>query len=166
MKSINRNLIVIAAIILIILAIYLFVGEPEEISSSDWATIYSIALDETIPLDDALNHDMEYISIDLESLTNIDEDSADMIFGYFEKYGVEVRGDSFANLKEQGMVGEFNSLDGILLYVEDIEPYSNKRVKIHCAKFRSGVGAIGIEVELVKDGDSWIVENTGSTWIS
>lgn len=138
-------------------------GETD--SKSSMAQLYCVALDSFIPIDEALNRDMKYIAIDIDTLEISTEEEKEKIKEYFAKYQVPVIFESFNSLEEKGKVGEGNSIEGILLRVEKTE-VSKKNALVEGSKFRSGVGAVGVHCELkFKDG-IWEVKEVLMTWIS
>ena len=129
--------------------------------------VYITALDSFMPLDEGLNGGMKYIAIDTSSLEHLSESNKAELLKYFEKYDVEVKDASFDELKEQGLFNEDTlSLEGILLKIENFEILSKKKIKIEGSKYRSGLGAIGVNCVLEHKGDEWQVKSAEITWIS
>lgn len=139
-------------------------GETAE--SSDLATIYSIALEAIMPVDDALNEDMTYIAINGGTLVDATDEDMQTILSYFNKYNVEVKNTSFKELEEEGLVQEGNYIEGILLEIDDVESKTDDKVVLNVSKFRSGLGAIGIKATIIKEKAGWKLESTEETWIS
>lgn len=138
--------------------------EPVEIS--DLATIYRLALEAVMPIDEGLNGDMTYIAINGETLVDATEEDITYILDYFTKYDLEVKNKSFKALKEDGLVKDGNYIEGILLGIDDVESKTDDKMVLHVSKFRSGLGAIGVKVTVIKNDESWEVESTEETWIS
>jgi hypothetical protein len=135
-------------------------------ANRDMAEIYSLALDAYMPLDSGLNHDMEYIAIDMSNFENVDEAGKKEILKYFEKYKVEVMDATYEELKERGLYDpEGLYLYGILLRVEKTD-ISRSKVVIEGSKYRSGLGAIGTRVTVKYKNKRWEVTKVDETWIS
>lgn len=144
-------------------------GNPSDKSAKpqdNLAEIYRIALDSFMPLDEALNHDMKYIAIDGDTLKNIDKDGKNSIMDYFKKYNVDVMDASLEDLKEKGLFNKGRGIDGILLSISEIKVESDDRVMVEGSKYRSPLGAIGVECVIVYKDDKWQLENSKITWIS
>lgn len=131
--------------------------------------LYLTMIDDIMVQDTALNHDMQYIAIDLNTFIPITENSENvvqnndantgseianydiafnkecqnMILNYCKKYHDTVFNATMDELKEQGKVKEEgNVLDGILIRVSQIEKLQENHAKVRLEKFRSGTGAI------------------------
>jgi hypothetical protein len=134
---------------------------------NNMAEIYALALDSTILLDPALNHEMKYIAIDTGSLLDVSAHDKNNILRFFEKYSVEVKDASFEELKKQGLYNKDSmSIEGILLDIKEVDKLSDSKVIIQSSKYKSGLGAIGVKSTVVFKGDKWEVESAGITWIS
>lgn len=132
-----------------------------------YAKIYSLTLDSYIPLDKALNREMNYIAIDSKTLTDATKEDIQYILKYFEKYDVNVIDKSFDTLIEKGMTIGVNSNDlgGILLSIDKIEKDSDEKMVIEGSKFRSGNGVIGVKT-ILTNNEGWNVKESNITWIS
>lgn len=130
--------------------------------------IYSVALDSMMGLDQALNHDMKYIAIDMSSFDELDEKDRGEIISYFEeKYDVEIKNATFEQLQEQGLFNpDTLSLDGVLLKIEKVDFKLNNKVFFVGSKYRSGLGAIGVEITVRHKDGEWRVEEVKTTWVS
>lgn len=140
-------------------------NEEDDKAILSLAKLYCMALDSLMPIDEALNSNMEYISIDIETLEINDEVAKNYIKEYFSKYNVPVIFESYDSLKEQGKVNDMNSLEGILLSITKKE-ISDKKAVIEGSKYRSGLGAIGVYCELINKDDAWKLKESKMTWIS
>ena len=129
--------------------------------------IYTVALDSIMEEDQGLNHDMAFIAIDMSN-NDIDESSKKNILNYFEEtYKVEVMDATFEQLKEMGLYNpDTTALDGVLLEVTKVEFKSNNTVLLEVSKFRSGLGAIGVEVKAHYKDNKWQTEEVNLKWIS
>jgi len=130
--------------------------------------IYTVALDSIMEQDEALSSEMEYIAIDMSNFEEVDEGSKEAILSYFkEKYKVDVMDATFEQLKEKGLYNpDTLSLDGVLLRIEKVEFKFNNNIFIEGSKYRSGLGAVGVEVTVHHKGSTWKPKEVKQTWIS
>ena len=135
-------------------------------SKNDTSQLYIEALEELMRTDDALNHEMAYIAIDMEQFVEVDEEQKEEIKQYFaEKYEIEIMEASLDDLREQGLFDdETLYLEGILLSITKVE--MNEEVRMEATKYRSGTGAIGLEIILHQVDDEWAVKESKMLWIS
>ncbi|MER2119085.1 MAG: peptide ABC transporter substrate-binding protein [Solibacillus sp.] len=138
--------------------------EPKE----NLGEIYSVALDSLMKQDEALNSDMEYIAIDLSNSEEVDENDKKEILNYFkEKYKVNVMDATLEQLEENGLYNpEIMLLDGVLLKIEKVDFKFNNKILIEGSKYRSGLGAIGVEVKVHYKDNKWKAKEVKMTWIS
>jgi hypothetical protein len=135
--------------------------------SGNLTDVYCVALDSFMPLDNGLNYEMQYISIDGSSLKYLQDNQIDEVLKYFKKYNVKVINASFDVLKEKGLFNEKKLvLDGLLLSVKDINIISNTYIIVEGSKYRSGDGAIGVKCALKYKDGKWNVEKADIMWIS
>jgi hypothetical protein len=118
--------------------------------------------------DEVLSSDMEYIAIDMSNFEEVDEGDKEEILSYFkEKYKVEVMDATLEQLKEKGL---FNPdtlvLDGVLLRIEIVDFKVNNTIFFEGSKYRSGDGAVGVEVRVHYKDNKWESKETKMTWIS
>ncbi|WP_144512393.1 peptide ABC transporter substrate-binding protein [Bacillus sp. FJAT-22090] len=130
--------------------------------------IYRVALDSIMEQDEALSSDMEYMAIDTSNFENADESDKEEVLIYFkEKYKIEVMDATLEQLKEKGL---YNSntmgLDGVLLRVEKVDFKSNNEIFLEGSKYRSGLGAVGVEVKIHYKHNKWESKEVKMTWIS
>lgn len=118
--------------------------------------------------DEALNSDMEYIAIDLSNSEEVDENDKKEILNYFkEKYKVNVMDATLEQLEENGLYNpEIMLLDGVLLKIEKVDFKFNNKILIEGSKYRSGLGAIGVEVKVHYKDNKWKAKEVKMTWIS
>lgn len=130
--------------------------------------IYSIALDSIMKEDEGLNSDMQYIAIDMSNFEEVDESDKKEILNYFkEKYKVEVMDATFEQLEEMGLYNsDMMSLDGVLLKIEKVGFKFNNKILFEGSKYRSGLGAIGVEVKVHYQDHKWKAKEVKMTWIS
>ncbi|MGN7478869.1 peptide ABC transporter substrate-binding protein [Solibacillus silvestris] len=130
--------------------------------------IYIVALDSIMKQDEGLNSDMEYIAIDLSNSEEVDASDKKEILNYFkEKYKVEVMDATLEQLEEKGLYNpDMMRLDGVLLKIEKIDFKFNNKILFEGSKYRSGLGAIGIEVKVHYKGNKWRPKEVKMTWIS
>lgn len=137
------------------------------IKSKSLKEIYILALDSMMPIDEGLNGEMKYISIDGTKLEYITENEKAEILTYFnKKYNIKTMDASFEKLKEMGMVKDINSIEGILLTLSKVEVVDKKNVTINGYKFKSGIGSVGVMSKITNKDGKWKVESSRSTWIS
>lgn len=130
--------------------------------------IYSIALDSLMETDTALNSEMEFVAIDMSNFNNLNEQDKAEILSYFtEKYKVDAMDVTFEELKEKGLYNqETMSLDGVLLTIEKVDFKLNNNVFFEGSKYRSGIGAIGVETTVHYKGGKWKIKKAKQTWVS
>lgn len=129
--------------------------------------IYIVAFESAMQEDKGLNSGMKYISIDTEVTDDLTEEEQKVLLDYFRKYNVEIMNLSFEDLRSKGMFDENTlSLEGILLEVEDIKKRTDKEVIIEVTKYRSGLGAIGMEYTLEYINNKWEIKQKRMIWIS
>jgi hypothetical protein len=154
--------------ILIFLAFFLAACSNGVNPKEHLAEIYSIALDSIMEKDEALSSDMEFIAIDMSNFDELNEQDKKEILSYFEeKYKIDVMDASYEELKDKGLYNpDTMALDGVLLRLEKVEFTFNKNVFFEGSKYRSGIGAVGVEVTVhYKDG-KWKVKESKETWVS
>lgn len=137
---------------------------PKEQSSE----AYRVALEAIMKEDKALSSGMEFIAIDMSNFTEVTDEDKEEIKRFFKnKYKIEVKDATFEELKELGHFDEETMmLDGVLLRIENVDFKLNNQIVFEGSKYRSGLGAVGLEVTVhYKDG-KWQVKETKMTWIS
>jgi hypothetical protein len=131
--------------------------------------VYSVALDSIMEKDEALSSDMKFIAIDMSNFDDglTEKDKEDIITFFKGKYKVDVMDATFDELKEKGYYHPDKMyLDGVLLRMEKMDFKFNHNVFFEGSKYRSGLGAIGVEGTVrYKDG-SWQMKESKQTWIS
>ena len=130
--------------------------------------IYSVALDSIMDQDEALNSDMEYIAIDMSNFKEVDESGKKEILSYFEeKYNIDVIDATFEQLKEKGLYNPVTmSLNGMLLTIERVDFKFNNTIFFEGSKYRSGLGAVGVEGTVHYKDNEWKSKEAKMTWIS
>lgn len=130
--------------------------------------IYSIALDSIMEQDEGLSSDMEFIAIDMSNFEEVTDIDKEEILNYFkEKYKIEVMDATFEQLKGKGLYNpETLSLDGVLLRIEKVEFKSNNNIFFEGSKYRSGKGAVGVEVTVHHKDNKWKSKEVKMTWMS
>lgn len=158
-----KHFIILMFVVLILSACNNGVNPKEDLGE-----IYSIALNSIMEQDEALSHDMEYIAIDMSNFEEVDESDKKEILSYFkEKYKVDVMEATFEQLKEKGLYDpDTMALDGVLLRIEKVEFKSNNNIFFEGSKYRSGLGAIGVEVTVHYKDSKWKIKEVKQTWIS
>lgn len=130
--------------------------------------IYSSALDSIMKQDEALSSNMEYLAIDMSNFEEVDARDKDEILSYFkEKYKVKVLDATIEQLQEKGLYNpDTMVLDGVLLRIEKVKFTFNNKVFFEGSKYRSGLGAIGVEVTVDYIDNKWKSKEVKMTWIS
>lgn len=145
---------------------FLFTSVASPLLERDAANWFCLALDAIMPLDDALNFNMDYIAIDMGDVPGLDEAGKKQVLQFFEKYKVKTIEASLEQLREKGVYNRENrSLDGLLLRINKIT-LSDDKVVLDCSKYRGDGGAIGVKVMVEWINSQWEVTNSVLTWIS
>ena len=148
--------------------------KEEEKKPTKYVQMYLNLLDDIMKTDSGLNGNSEFISIDVESFDkeymdpeikgttrvfDINEEDEQIILEYMKKYHNNIKSDNFEELKVQGEFDEKNLvLDGILIYVSNIEIVSEDNFLISMVKYRSGLGAIFPEYSVKYVDGNWEIE--------
>lgn len=138
------------------------------------ALMYETAIDNIITLDPGLNGKAQYISIDTDSFVRplskdektikssypaIDSTTKNVLLNYSKKYNFEVKNYSFEKLNENGLCSEKNNyIDGILIYVSEVEKISDDEAIFTMTKYRSGDAAIFPKYKLSYIENKWKIE--------
>ena len=130
--------------------------------------IYSVALDSIMEQDVALSRNMDYIAIDMSNFKDVDESDKEEILGYFqEKYKVDVFVATFEQLQEKGLYNpDTQSLDGVLLGIDKVDFKFNNTIFFEGAKYRTSLGAIGVEVIVHCKDNKWTSKEVKMIWVS
>ncbi|CAM5222299.1 hypothetical protein UACE39S_03400 [Ureibacillus acetophenoni] len=96
------------------------------------------------------------------------QNTKEVILSYFkEKYKVEVMDATLEQLKDKGLYNpDTLVLDGVLLRIEKVEYKVNNNIFFEGSKYRSGDGAVGVEVIVHYKDNNWKVKEVKMTWIS
>ncbi|WP_079913164.1 S-layer homology domain-containing protein [Paenibacillus sp. 32352] len=133
-------------------------------------SLFTIAFDEFMSMDDALNDDMKYISLHIQNMKGAwTEEEQKQLKQYFEtKYKVDVIFYSYEELLDGQRTDETKKrLQGILLNVEKVQSdETGTVVAIDGYKFRSPLGAAGQQLILKKQDSGWEVQERKGFWIS
>ncbi|AQQ53083.1 hypothetical protein [Planococcus lenghuensis] len=163
---------------------------PQAENRQEMAEFYIAAFETLLAEDSGLNEGMEYLIIDFEELPAADggptgnaatepqtaEESGEKpgpeviaeVLVYFEDtYGVETREGDMQTIEQEGMMDEETmTIDGILLTIEDVRFTSKTEAIMEGTKFKGGLGAIGLRMELKERESTWSVEQTEMLWVS
>ncbi len=130
---------------------------------------YMAVIDDIYQEDSGLNGDIKMIAFDTTEWVNLTEIEKEILLSMVkEKYGYDTLQATFEELSEQGLIDKDNLYfpEGILIEIEKVEwNEEDKTLKCSISKWRSGLGAIGADVEATYDGGSWNLSKTGM-WIS
>lgn len=150
----------IMAVILIAIMVLEVGCQQHSSQESEYASIYIQVFDSYFDIDPALHKEMEYLSIDMDSLKNATDGDKKAIAAYFEgKFNIEIKDMSFKELNEQGFAGEMNQIDGLLLCVNNLD-VSENIITVEGTKFKSGIGANFIKSIFKVDGNKWVLESS------
>lgn len=148
--------------------------KEEEKKIPKYTQMYLALLDNIMETDSGLNGNSEFISIDVKSLDkeymdpekkgttrvfDISKEDEQIILDYMNKYHDNIKSNNFDELKAQGEFDEKNLvLDGILIYVSNIEIISEDNFLISMVKYRSGLGAIFPEYSVKYINGNWEID--------
>ncbi|OMF37848.1 hypothetical protein BK133_04780 [Paenibacillus sp. FSL H8-0548] len=151
---------------IILLCVILSTACSSTVPAKDMGELYSLALDAYMPIDDGLNSGMKYIAIDMSNFQDMNESDKEQILNHFKKYNVEVMEATYEQLMDKGLYNpQTLVLNGILLRVGKTV-ISETRMVVDGSKYRSGDGAIGVQVTVEINKGKWQVLKADSTWIS
>lgn len=154
--------------ILYIFTIFLSACNIGENPKDHLGEIFILALDSMMEKDKALNSDMEFIAIDMSNFEEVNEEQKKAIVNYFkDKYNVEVMNATMDELKEKGYYNpDTMALEGVLLRIEKVVVKFNNNVLLEGSKFKSGLGAIGVESTIHYKNGEWQIKKSKETWVS
>ncbi|AZK45025.1 hypothetical protein [Paenibacillus lentus] len=127
--------------------------------------LYGLAFEAMMSIDEALNEDMTYIAIDFSVLSQLTDEDKRYIEERMGQFAVPVKDATLEQLKEsEGNEIKDNDmvLGGVLLQIDKVDISENGAI-IAGTKYRSGNGAIGIQIELTLEDGSWMVKKAAST---
>lgn len=153
--------------LLLIFTIILTACSGGENLKDHFGELYIIALDALMEEDKALNSDMTFIAIDM-SLDGVDEEQKKTILHHFKnQYKVKVLDAAMDELEEKGYYNpDTNALEGVFLRIEKVDFTFNDHVLIEGSKFKSGIGAIGLRIEVEYEDGKWHLKESELSWIS
>lgn len=153
---------------MLILTVFLTACSFGENPKKHLGEIYSIALDNLMKNDEDLNTNMKFIAIDMSNFDLLGKKDKNEILTFFkEKYKVDVMDATFEQLKEKGYYNpNTTALDGILLKIDRVDFKLNNSVLFEASKFRSGLGAVGVESTVQYKDGKWQIIEAKKTWIS
>ena len=118
--------------------------------------------------DEALSDGMKFIAIDMSNFDDLKKEEKEEILTYFnEKYQLDVMDATLDELKEKGFYDpDAAALEGVLLRIEEVNFTFHNNVFFKASMYRSGKGAVGVEITVhYKDG-RWQIKKLKQTWIS
>lgn len=133
--------------------------------------LYITLIDNIINQDEGLNENIEYLSIDTDSFKqtsykqtpdkeykNITDNDKLQIINYCSKYNNDIRESSLEDLKQQDLFdNQTMSLNGMVIYVQNIYELNSTKVKIEIVKYVSGDGAVFGTYTMKFVNNSWKV---------
>lgn len=135
----------------------------ERVNLSKLTQLYITLIDDVIENHDvALNHNMEYVAIDINGFTNLNEKEKQDVINHLYKYSENVYVGNYEYLKEQGLAQEnadnFPALKGILIGSSNTEKINDDKYVVNISKYRTGLGAIFPEYEATYKEGKWSFE--------
>lgn len=132
------------------------------------AEIYSVALDSIMKEDPGLNDAMEDIAIDMTNLDDLSEKEKEEISSIIQKeYEVDAMIATFEELKEKGLSNaDIGKLYGVLLKLDKVEFKLNNEIYFEASKYRSGLGAMGVEGTIYFKEGEWEIKELKHIWMS
>ncbi|MFI8686117.1 peptide ABC transporter substrate-binding protein [Rossellomorea sp. NPDC077527] len=154
--------------VLLILTALLSACNNKENPKDHLGEIYTLALDSLMEKDKALNSEMEFIAIDMSNFDGVNEEQKKTIVNHFkDKYKVEVMNATMDDLEEKGYLNpDTMALDGVLLRIENVDFTFTNNVLFEGSKFKSGLGAIGVEGTVHYKNGEWRMKELEETWVS
>lgn len=149
------------AAIFLVYSILLSACSTESDPKEHLTEIYGTVFESMMENDKALNSNAEFISIDMNNLSDLTEQNKQDILIYLkDKYKIETMNVSFEELKEKGMYNpETMSLNGVLLRIEKVVFVNNYEVLFEGSKYRSGLGAFGCKIIVHFENDEWKIKD-------
>ena len=128
--------------------------------------LYAMTFEAMMKLDEALNHEMDYIAVDLSEMTQLTEDDKTYIINHLQSFGTEIRDRTLEQLIEEENPDQNSpTLKGVLLRVDKVE-ITEDSARIEGSKFRSGTGAVGARITLKLEQGTWKLADSEMIWIS
>lgn len=128
--------------------------------------LYAITFEAMMELDEGLNHEMNYIAVDLSEMSQLTEDDKTYIIEYLQDFGTEIRDRTLDQLMEEENPEQSSpSLKGVLLRVDKVE-INEDSAQIEGSKYRSGTGVVGAKITLKLEEGAWKLSGSEMTWIS
>jgi len=130
---------------------------------------FFLMIDDIYKEDPGLNSNITMIAFDFGNTELLSKAEIETLLAMAKKeYGLEIIQGTFDELAEQGLIDKKNLYfeTGVLIGLKDIEIDRDKN-KITCSieKWRSGLGAVGWEVNAEMDNGKWNIERE-NYWIS
>ena len=132
------------------------------------ANLYIKTIDTLLNEDPALNSDIKFVAIEMDTLKGINEADKQRIEEYIKDKGYEIKNASIEDLKEQGEFDEEKLFipNGVLIRIDKYEKFTDNRATFTASKYRSGQGAIGLLFNFLKSNDTWKLIKSDMMWIS
>ena len=141
-------------------------GNYNDTSHEEQAKAYFTVFETLFAADQALNSDAIYIVFDLSNTMIADPEPLIALFqGFCEENGYEFMLDTIDGLREKGYIKDFYFEEGFVIVFNDIKLEANLLVT-SAQKWRSGLGAIGADYTVEKNGNVWEITKTDNSWIS
>lgn len=136
--------------------------------------MYETIIEHIMNQDSALNHEAEYISIDVNGFVapiergngtiqdkymGLTDEETQTILEYCKKYNRNVKNLSMKEIQEQGLFDqERMGIDGVAIYISDVEKCTENSAIMEMTKYRSALGAIFVKYKLEYKNDVWDIE--------
>ena len=135
-------------------------------NQTKWAEIYQITLNSYLERDTALNHNIEFIAIDLSTLEYANDIDKNIIITWFELNYVPVKNNNLDGLKAEGLFDGMYIHDGVFMRINNVIE-NNREIIIEGMKYRSGLGANWFKtIWRINNNGIWEYKETVMTMIS
>jgi hypothetical protein len=154
--------------IIVLLSFLLLISCSKQIDNVDSANAYYAVFEALINEDVALNYEIIYISLDLKDVKLSDTSSLiQLIQNYCDTNGYTLLMMGIEELQANGYIDDIDAgfNDGIVISFSDKELKSTKLVT-SAMKWKSGLGAIGMDFTVEKVNDTWEITAKDFSWIS
>lgn len=133
--------------------------------------LYITLIDSIMNQDEGLNENIEYLSIDTDSFKqaeykqitykkykDITDNDKSQIINYCSKYNSDIRECGLEELKQQDLFdNQTMSLNGMVIYVQNIYELTTNKAKIEIVKYVGGNGAVFATYTVRYVNNSWKV---------
>lgn len=119
-------------------------------------SLYVTVMTDIMSADSALNYEMKYIAIDMDSFKDVNDKEKAFILDYISNYSYDIKDMNFDELKNQGLFNEKTmSIDGIFVNMTSVIKTDDNNYEISARKYKSGLGAITNNYKLKYTSNKW-----------